>query len=116
MLVMIDGRTVYSPVFAGVFWEAQDVVIADIDRIEVVRGPGGTLWGANAVNGVIHVITKNAADTRGTFVNAAIGTSRLGPLAVRHGGRLGAAGSYRVYAQVRSEDATDVAERRQRRQ
>ena len=58
MLVMIDGRTVYSPVFAGVFWEAQDLVIADIDRIEVVRGPGGTLWGANAVNGVIHVITK----------------------------------------------------------
>jgi iron complex outermembrane receptor protein len=106
MLVMIDGRTVYSPVFAGVFWEAQDLVIADIDRIEVVRGPGGTLWGANAVNGIIHFIMKNASDTRGTFINSAVGTSTIGPFAVRHGGRFGAAGSYRVYGKVRSEDAS----------
>jgi iron complex outermembrane receptor protein len=104
LLVMIDGRTVYSPVFAGVFWEAQDLVIADIDRIEVVRGPGGTLWGANSVNGVIHVITKNAADTRGTFVNAAIGNETIGPFGVRHGGRFATAGSYRVYAKVRHDD------------
>ena len=108
MLVMIDGRTVYSPVFAGVFWEAQDLVIADIDRIEIVRGPGGTLWGANAVNGIIHVITKNAADTRGTFVNAALGTNTLGPVAVRHGGRLGNSGSYRVYAKAREEDGSTL--------
>ena len=108
MLVMIDGRTVYSPVFAGVFWEAQDIVIADIDRIEVVRGPGGTLWGANAVNGVIHVITKSAADTRGTFVNTAIGTETRGPFAVRHGGRFGPAGSYRVYAKVREDDDLEL--------
>ena len=80
MLVLIDGRTVYSPVFAGVFWETQDVIIADIDRIEVMRGPGGSVWGANAVNGVINVITKSAADTRGTFVNVAAGTSVLGPV------------------------------------
>ena len=106
MLVMIDGRTVYSPVFAGVFWEAQDLVIADIDRIEVVRGPGGTLWGANAVNGVIHFIMKNASDTRGTFVNTAVGSETIGPFAMRHGGRFGAAGSYRVYGKVRSEDAS----------
>lgn len=106
LLVMIDGRTVYSPVYAGVFWDAQDLLIADIDRIEVVRGPGGTLWGANAVNGVIHVITKDAADTRGTFVNAGAGTAALGPVSIRHGGRFGGTGSYRVYAKMRSDDAT----------
>ena len=109
MLVMIDGRTVYSPVFAGVFWEAQDMLIADIDRIEVVRGPGGTLWGANAVNGIIHVITKSAADTRGTFVNAAIGSETQGPFALRHGGRFGAAGSYRLYAKVRRDDDAELS-------
>ena len=97
-----------SPVFAGVFWEAQDLIIADIDRIEIVRGPGGTLWGANAVNGVIHVITKHAAETRGTFVNAALGTNTLGPFAVRHGGRFGNAGSYRVYAKAREEDGSTL--------
>ncbi|HEX8031807.1 MAG TPA: TonB-dependent receptor, partial [Vicinamibacterales bacterium] len=105
MLVLIDGRTVYSPVFSGVFWESQDIVIPDIDRIEVTRGPGGSLWGANAVNGVINVITKGAADTKGTFVNVSVGSSTLGPYAVRHGGRLGANGAYRAYVKVRFEDA-----------
>jgi iron complex outermembrane receptor protein len=105
MLVLIDGRTVYSPVFAGVFWETQDVVIQDIDRIEVTRGPGGSVWGANAVNGVINVITKRATETKGTFVNASAGSSMLGPYAVRHGGRLGSAGAYRAYAKVRFEDS-----------
>ena len=69
MLVLIDGRTVYSPVFAGVFWETQDMSLLDIDRIEVTRGPGGSVWGANAVNGVINVITKRATETKGTLVN-----------------------------------------------
>src|SRR5688500_9398363 len=83
MLVMIDGRTVYSPVFAGVFWEAQDVVIADIDRIEVVRGPGGTLWGANAVNGIIHFIMKHASDTSGPLVHSAAGVTAAGAFSPR---------------------------------
>jgi iron complex outermembrane receptor protein len=105
MLVLIDGRTVYSPVFAGVFWENQDVFIQDVQRIEVTRGPGGSVWGANAVNGVIRVITKKAADTRGTAVDLAAGTSTLGPYAVRHGGRLSDSTSYRAYAKVRFEEA-----------
>ncbi len=67
LLVMIDGRTVYTPLFSGVFWEAQDYLLQDIDRIEVISGPGGTLWGSNAVNGVINIITRNAADTQGLY-------------------------------------------------
>ena len=68
VLVLIDGRSVYSPLFRGVYWEVQDTLLEDIDRIEVIRGPGGTIWGANAVNGVINIITKNSAETRGTLV------------------------------------------------
>jgi iron complex outermembrane recepter protein len=105
MLVIVDGRTVYSPVFAGVFWETQDVLIEDVERIEVTRGPGGSIWGANAVNGVINVITKRANDTKGTIVNLSAGSSVLGPYGVRHGGRLGSAGAYRAYVKVRFEDS-----------
>jgi iron complex outermembrane receptor protein len=105
MLVLIDGRTVYSPVFGGVFWDTQDVLMADVERIELTRGPGGSVWGANAVNGVINVITKRASDTRGTLAVAAAGSSVVGPFAVRHGGRLGDTGSYRAYAKLRFEDA-----------
>jgi iron complex outermembrane receptor protein len=109
MLVLIDGRTVYSPVFSGVFWDTQDIVIADVERIEITRGPGASVWGANAVNGVVNVITRRAADTRGTFVNVSAGSSTLGPIAIRHGGRLGAAGSYRAYVKVRAEDSHQLA-------
>src|SRR4051812_31035333 len=65
VLVLIDGRNVYTPLFAGVYWDVQDLVLEDIDRIEVIRGPGGTIWGPNAVNGVINIVTKNSADTKG---------------------------------------------------
>jgi iron complex outermembrane receptor protein len=74
MLVLIDGRTVYTPLFSGVFWEAQDTFLSDVDRIEVISGPGATLWGANAVNGVINIITKRASETLGTYARAGIGT------------------------------------------
>jgi iron complex outermembrane receptor protein len=104
LLVLIDGRTVYSPLFSGTFWDAQDLLLADIDRIEVVRGPGASTWGANAVNGVINVITKPAANTRGTFVSLGAGSVDRYVALVRHGGRLGASGSYRVYGKYRDRD------------
>jgi iron complex outermembrane receptor protein len=85
VLVLIDGRSVYTPLFAGVYWEMQDTLIDDIDRIEVIRGPGGTIWGSNAVNGVINIITKNARDTRGTLVSGGGGNVEQGFLNVRYG-------------------------------
>lgn len=99
LLVMIDGRVVYSPLFAGVFWDVQSVLLEDVDRIEVISGPGGTLWGANAVNGIINVITKSAADTKGIYATAAGGTYLQDHAALRFGGKIGENFSYRVYAQ-----------------
>ncbi len=96
LLVMIDGRTVYSPLFSGVFWEAQHVMLEDVERIEVISGPGATLWGANAVNGVINVITRSASDTQGALATAGGGNREAGS-ALRWGGRLSDTGSYRVY-------------------
>ncbi|MDB5758306.1 MAG: hypothetical protein JWM30_1595 [Burkholderia sp.] len=99
LLVLIDGRTVYSPLFSGVFWDAQDVVLEDIDRIEVISGPGATLWGANAVNGVINIITRSAADTQGTLLAGGAGNrEKTGVL--RYGGALDNGGHYRVYGKV----------------
>jgi len=103
MLVLIDGRTVYSPLFSGVFWDIQDVMLEDVAQIEVISGPGGTLWGANAVNGVINVITRRAAETQGTGAAAGFGP-RERMLAARHGGQLGA-GHYRIYAMTGQRDA-----------
>jgi iron complex outermembrane receptor protein len=97
MLVLVDGRSVYTPLFAGVYWETQDTLLPDVDRIEVVRGPGGTLWGANAVSGVVNLITSNAADTQGLYVEAGGGTEERAFGAIRYGGRLGEDGAYRVY-------------------
>ena len=99
MLVLIDGRAVYSPLFAGTYWEVQDVMLEDVDRIEVIRGPGGTLWGANAVNGIINIVTKRAEQTQGWLATAEGGGFGHGLGAVRFGGgsRDGRA-RYRLYA------------------
>ncbi len=97
LLVLIDGRAVYTPLFSGVFWDVQEVPLADIDRIEVISGPGATLWGANAVNGVINVITKDAKDTQGLLLSGGGGTELRGFGAARYGGTLGTHGHYRIY-------------------
>src|SRR5438874_3209673 len=89
LLVLIDGRTVYTPLFSGVFWEAQQVMLEDIERIEVISGPGATLWGANAVDGVINVITRSARDTQGALAVGVAGDKQSGA-SVRYGGRTGA--------------------------
>lgn len=96
LLVLIDGRTVYTPLFSGVFWDVQDTLLEDIERIEVVSGPGGTLWGSNAVNGVINIITRSARNTVGTLLQAEAG-KRERNLAVRHGIQLNDDASLRVY-------------------
>jgi iron complex outermembrane receptor protein len=96
LLVLIDGRSVYTPLFSGVDWEMQNVMLDDVDRIEVISGPGATLWGANAVNGVINIITKRAEDTQGGLVTASTG-NRSSDGAIRYGGKLGDNGYYRVY-------------------
>ena len=98
LLVLIDGRTVYTPLYAGVFWDVQNVPLESVDRIEVVSGPGGALWGANAVNGIINIITKSAGDTQGLAVEG-VGGSELGLGVLRYGGRSGSGLSYRVYGE-----------------
>ena len=97
LLVLMDGRTIYSHLASGVFWDFQDTVLEDIDRIEVIRGPGAAVWGVNAVNGVINIITKRAADTQGTEVTALGGTEE-GIGTVRYGDTFGNDGHYRIYA------------------
>ena len=108
MLVLIDGRTVYSTLFSGVFWDVQDLMIEDIDRIEVIRGPGGTLWGANAVNGVINIITKDSADTQGGLVALRAETGPNGEVSARYGGWLNDKISYRVYGKFFDRENFDI--------
>jgi iron complex outermembrane recepter protein len=97
LLVLMDGRAVYSPLYGGVLWNMQDYLLEDIDRIEVISGPGGTLWGANAVNGVINITTKNAKDTQGFYLEAGGGNELQDFTGVRYGGMLSSNVYYRVY-------------------
>ncbi|MBN8531293.1 MAG: TonB-dependent receptor [Alphaproteobacteria bacterium] len=99
LLVLIDGRAIYTPVFSGVYWGDQSTTINDIDRIEVIRGPGASLYGANAVNGVVNIITKSAENTQGNLVSATATARGNGLYEARHGGRIGKSDYYRIYGQ-----------------
>ncbi len=100
LLVLVDGRSVYSPMFSGVLWETQDTLMEDIERIEVIRGPGAALWGTNAMNGVINIVTRKAKATQGNMLSTQMGQGGYGAMALRHGGELDGGGHYRLYAKT----------------
>lgn len=104
LLVMIDGRTVYTNLFSGIFWDIHDYVLEDVDRIEVIRGSGGTIWGANAVNGIINIITKNAAETKGTYVSQIVGSEDRSITEARYGGETASKDNYRFYVKKAVRD------------
>jgi len=104
LLVMIDGRSIYTPLHAGVYWDEHDVMLEDVERIEVIRGPGGTLWGANAVNGIINIITKKAKDTQGALMTGGGGTEEQGFGAVRFGGKINDKAYFRIYSKYFNRD------------
>ena len=108
LLVMIDGRSVYTPLFSGTWWDVQDVVLEDIDRIEVIRGPGGTVWGANAVNGVINIITRSARETQGLQVTSSAGNLDRYSGSGRWGGMVDDDLAYRVYVKGFDRRAFDT--------
>lgn len=107
LLVLIDGRSVYNSVYSGVFWNANAVMLEDVDRIEVIRGPGGALWGANAVNGVINIRTKSAQDTQGTLIAAGGGDEDLAYLSSREGFKIGESGYARLWGHFYMRDDSD---------
>ncbi len=105
LLVLIDGRNIYSPLFGGVFWEEHDLILADIERIEIIRGPGATLWGANAVNGIVNIVTRATDQTQGGLVQLGAGSEERGLAALRYGGSWGQNVQYRVYGKFFDRDA-----------
>ena len=100
----MDGRTVYSHIFSGVYWHAQDTLIEDVKRIEVIRGPSGALWGANAYSGIINIITKSAKKTQGGILTAGGGNEERGFGSIRYGGKIGDQISYRAYVKGAKRD------------
>ena len=104
LLVLVDGRSVYTSSFGGVFWDVLDIPLEDIDRIEVIRGPGGSVWGANAVNGIVNIITKKASDTRGVLVTSGGGNVQQGFGTIQYGGEVGNSTHYRAYAKYFNSD------------
>ena len=100
LLVLFDGVSPSTPLFSGILWGREGTFLDDIDRIEVIRGPGASLWGANAVNGVINIVTKPAARTQGGLVTTTVGSEERGSVGARYGGRLGDAGHARVWAEI----------------
>ncbi|MBW8782431.1 MAG: TonB-dependent receptor [Verrucomicrobia bacterium] len=109
LLVLVDGRAVYTSLFGGVYWDLEQTMLEDVDRIEVIRGPGATVWGANAVNGVINVVTRSARDTQGTLLYAGGGNVHQEMAGGRYGGRLGENTYYRVFAGYQANDDTPLA-------
>ena len=107
LLVLIDGRMVYDPLFSGVFWHVQDVLLEDLDRIEVIRGPGATLWGANAVNGVINIVTKSAKDTQGLYLTGGGGNQEQGFAGFRYGDQINDNVYYRVWGKYDNHGSFD---------
>ncbi len=108
LLVLMDGRSVYTPLFSGVYWDIQDTLLDDIERIEVIRGPGATLWGANAVNGVINIITKHSENTQGILAKGGYGSEEKGFAALRYGGAFGDNANYRAYIKYFNRDGYDA--------
>ena len=104
LLVMVDGRSIYNSFYGGVFWDMHDVMLQDVERIEIIRGPGGTLWGANAVNGIINIITKNAADTQGGLLTGGGGSEEQGFGAFRYGGKIDENTFFRIYSKYFNRD------------
>jgi iron complex outermembrane receptor protein len=110
LLVLIDGRSAYTPLFAGVLWDQQHVILEDVERIEVISGPGGSLWGVNAVNGVINIITKKAAESLGLYASVGMGNFLEKTGALRYGGKINNKLFFRVYGQYQERNNTFLPE------